>query len=579
MGSGLRSLARWWMAFSLSLMGVVLNFCSLQTADAQDSGSHSAMFGGVVRHEKNISASSFGTPFVPLDSWIYPALDRLAALGYIHVEFLGMRPWTRLECAQLVLDASDTIAGNEWERAGARSAISELKREFASEFDALASGKNQQVKLESVYTRMMGIDGQPLNDSEHFGQTLINDFGRSYQEGFSNSTGFSGYSTAGRFSFYVRGEYQHAPSGPSYSLPVRQAIAFADANPVQPAQPVAAVDQFQLLDTYIGANFKNWQITFGKQSLWWGPDAGGAMLFSDNAAPITMARVSRVAPFRLPWIFRWMGPVKTDFFFGKLDGHQFPPDPFIHGEKISFKPTPNLELGFSRTVVLGGEGRAFTFGALFNSYVSFTSSQNYSASTNPGKRTGGFDVTYRVPFLRNWLTLYADSLSTDDPSPLAAPRRSGFNPGFYMPRIPGIQKLDLRAEVVYTDPPTHVNHRGQYIYFDTFYHDLYTNDKNIIGSWVGREGQGYQAWSKYWFNSRNGIQFGYRHARVSSDFIPNGGTLNDASVQVDFLVHHDISVSNRVQYEHWNYPILAATPQTNVSVSLQVTYWPREQAK
>jgi len=44
-----------------------------------------------------------------------------------------------------------------------------------------------------------------------------------------------------------------------------------------------------------------------------------------------------------------MGPVKLDFFFGKLSGNEFPPRPLIHGEKISFKPTRNLEFGFSRT--------------------------------------------------------------------------------------------------------------------------------------------------------------------------------------------------------------------------------------
>jgi len=32
-----------------------------------------------------------------------------------------------------------------------------------------------------------------------------------------------------------------------------------------------------------------------------------------------------------------MGPVKLDFFFGKLSGNEFPPRPLIHGEKISFK--------------------------------------------------------------------------------------------------------------------------------------------------------------------------------------------------------------------------------------------------
>src|SRR5713226_749092 len=273
------------------------------------------------------------------------------------------------------------------------------------------------------------------------------------------------------------------------------------------------------------------------------------------------------------------GPGKFDVFFGQLAGNEFPPRPLIHGEKISFKPTPNLELGFSRTVEMGGVGRPLTLRALWNSYTSVTSSKNETPASDPGKRTGGFDFSYRVPFVRNWVTVYADSLADDDPSPLAAPQRAGINSGIYFPRIPGAPKLELRVEAVYTDAPTPVSFRGQYIYFDTFYHDLYTNKKNIIGSWIGREGQGLQAWSKYSFNARNSLQFGYRHAKVSSDFIPGGGTLNDASVQADFLAGRELGLSSRVQYEHWNYPILAPQPQTNISVSVQMTYWPHLHVK
>jgi len=567
-----------WTMVSLSVAWPAFGEPRQQQVETQGGGALNSI-GEIARHESNVSPASSGTVFVPLDSWVYPALERLAALGYVDVGFLGMRPWTRLECIHLLQDARDAVAGSEHDASGASETVHQLEAEFAGDTGALDAGSNHQVRLESVYSRLMGITGQPLNDSEHFGQTIINDFGRPYGEGFNNSTGFSGYATAGRFSIYVRGEYQHAPSTPAYSLPVRQEIATVDANPLQPAQPIAATNRFELLDTYVGANLNGWQITFGRQSLWWGPGEGGAMLFSDNAEPVTMARVSRITPFKLPWPLKWMGPVKTDLFFGKLSGHQFPADPFIHGEKISFKPTRNLELGFSRTVVMGGVGRAFTLGALFNSYVSFTSSQNYGASTNPGKRTGGFDFSYRVPFVRDWLTIYSDSLSDDDPSPLASPRRAGISPGVYMPRIPGVPKLDLRVEAVYTATPGGNTKGGQYIYFDTFYHDLYTNDRNIIGSWIGRDGKGYQAWSKYHFRTRDILQLDYRHAQVSGNFIPGGGTANDVGVQLDFLAGHSTSLSGRVQYEHWNYPILASQPQSNVTISLQVTYWPRERAK
>jgi len=70
--------------------------------------------------------------------------------------------------------------------------------------------------------------------------------------------------------------------------------------------------------------------------------------------------------------------------------------------------------------------------------------------------------------------------------------------------------MDLRFEAVYTNTPTRnpSNFGGQYIYWELFYHDLYTNKKNIIGNWIGRDGQGFQSWSKYWFSPRNTLNLG-----------------------------------------------------------------------
>jgi membrane-associated phospholipid phosphatase len=186
-----------------------------------------------------------GSPYVPLDSWVYPNLDRLIALGYIHSAFQDVRPLTRTECAALVQEAGESIAAEEAPRGEADKIFAELQKEFQNEASVLAGeGKEQSVQLESVYTNVTEIAGKPLNDSYHFGQTIIDNFGRPYQEGFNTYDGFSGYATTGRYVFYVRGEFQSAPSAPAYSLAARQAIANADQTPLQPAIPTPATDQF-----------------------------------------------------------------------------------------------------------------------------------------------------------------------------------------------------------------------------------------------------------------------------------------------------------------------------------------------
>jgi Capsule assembly protein Wzi len=245
----------------------------------------------------------------------------------------------------------------------------------------------------------------------------------------------------------------------------------------------------------------------------------------------------------------------------------------LDGEKISFMPTPNLELSFSRTAEFGGLGRAVTLGALLRSYFSLQSSAAYSASQNPGERNGGFDFSYRVPGLRDWLTVYADLMSRDDPNPLDAPRRASWNPGLYLAWIPYVPHLDLRMEAVNTDPPSAPARNGQFDYWEGFYDDLYTNKNNLVGDWIGREGLGFQAWSTYWFSPKNTLVFGYRHSKVDARFVPYGETLNDGSVSLSRWIQKDLQVNASLQYEKWNAPLLAPKPQTNWTSSLAIVFW------
>ena len=45
-----------------------------------------------------------GSTYVPLDSWIYQAMDRLISRGYIESAYMGLRPWTRMNCARMIAD-------------------------------------------------------------------------------------------------------------------------------------------------------------------------------------------------------------------------------------------------------------------------------------------------------------------------------------------------------------------------------------------------------------------------------------------------------------------------------------------
>jgi hypothetical protein len=537
--------------------------------------------------DKARNPNYMASPYVPLDSWIYPALQRLIAMGYMQSNMLGMRPWTRMACAQMLEDAADKLQNDEAREAG--KIYRTLASEFATEITRLDGAANVGARVDSVYTRATEISGTPLRDGFNFGQTIINDYGRPYWKGFNNITGVAADAEVGPVAFSFQGEYQHAPAMPSDPPEVLAAIGAANFTPPLPNGTPTA-NQFQLINSAVLLNIDNVQFSFGEQSEWLGPGESGSLLMSNNAAPFPTFKIDDVAPHNIPGLSKILGPFRTEFFIGQLSGQQWElctaatcqsypgypgvvgpnisPQPFIHGEKISFQPTPNLEFGMGVTAMFGGPGLPVTFGNFFRTYYIHSP----SAANNPGKRISAADFTYRIPGLRNWLTLYMDSLVVDEISPIGS-TRANVNPGIYMPQIPKVPKLEFRAEGINESRTTEFP--PGFVYSDyRRYLSGYTNDGNLLASWIGRAGRGGQGWLTYSFSPRTQLELGYRLQGVSKD-LTGGGRLVDYSATGNFMLSHELAFSGFLQYEQWNFPVLAATRQSDVTASLQLTYYPK----
>jgi hypothetical protein len=541
--------------------------------------------------DEPVSAQTEFSPYVPLDSWVYPAFDRLAGLGVINSNFAGLKPWTRAECARLLEEAEGSIdvdSGDEGSRL-----VAKLTDEFASE---LNGDYQPNIRLDSVYARVTGISGTPLTDSYHFGQTIVNDFGRPFQNGGNGLGGFSASGSSGNLGFYIRGEYEHAPSAPGFSQTVQDAIQIADFKPPAPAQAIPEFNQFRLLDTYVTLNIKGWATSFGKQSLWLGPNRD-PLLQSDNAVPMYMLRVDTTLPRQLPSIFRYLGPYRIEFWVGKMTGHHFVQtqsaegtavrigrsldhQPMVNGTKINFKPTPNFEFGVGRSGVFGGPDFPLTGGSI--RHVLFSTTNAQGRGLDPGDRRSSFDFNYRLPGMRNWLTLYEDSMVEDEISPIGYPRRSAHAPGLYLSHVPGLPHMDMRVEAAYTDLPGLIQppQGGGFFYWNVRYLDGYTNKGNIIGdATVGRQGIALRADTTYWVASDKTVQFGYRSNIASEDFL-QGGNLRDFFLHSEWSFSHHFSLTSFLQYENWNFPLLSAgKKQNDFTASFQLTYWPHWRLK
>ena len=310
---------------------------------------------GSLSSEPN-QTQQLGLVYVPLDSWVYPAFERLFSMGYADSAYLGMRPWTRTSCLRILEETYPKLQDAPKDQEAWR-----IFQALAEEFGAEAGQTKPQAKVHDVYTRNMYIKGRPINDSFHFGQTLINDYGRPYQGGFNALDGFTAWAEGYHFSLDVRGEYQHAPGRGAYPESVQQLISAVDSTPLLPAEPVPQTNVFRLINANFATSLFNHEISVGKADDWWGPTQSGSMAISNNAEPIYALRINRVVPLRIPFVSDVLGPFRYEFLFGSLKGHRYPNAPWVHAQKFSFKPTRNLEFGFSRVVIFAGEGHARSY--------------------------------------------------------------------------------------------------------------------------------------------------------------------------------------------------------------------------
>jgi hypothetical protein len=525
------------------------------------------------------SEDEIGSTNVPMDSWIYPALERLAAMGFITTQNVSIRPWTRKECLRQLREVyehliSDSGGGSLNEEA------TRLTDDVGKELAGRPDGNS--VVLESAYTRYGVIAGPALTDSTHFGQTWWNDFGRPLGRGGSVIAGFSARAAYGRFFLYDRQEVQQSPGTLTFTTSQREVIAGMDGYnslpftpPPFPSSSPAYLRQ-RPLEFYAGVAFGGNALTFGKQELYWGPTTIGPLSFSSNAEPTYNLRLLATRPHPFP-LLSHLGTYRFDLVFGKLSGHKFPARPYYNGEKLTLNFGGDLELGFTRWSVLWGVGHPMTLGSLKRNLFSADSTGTfmYNDRTDPGDRKSGFDFRLHVPGLRKLVTIYADSYADDELNPISAPRRVVWSPGIYFARLPFLTHMDFRVEMASSEELSQDEGNGTRFFFNGLYRDSNTNKGFFLGNAVGRDGRVFEARSNYWFSARSKIEAGYRQNKGSINFTTGGSTVSDAFINASYAFTPEWTAQLFTQYERFLMPAFMAGRQQNESGWLQITWNPK----
>lgn len=101
-----------------------------------------------------------------------------------------------------------------------------------------------------------------------------------------------------------------------------------------------------------GWNLIGWA---GVRPIGYGPARSGGIVLS-GGVPLPSAGVRTDRPFRLPWVFRHLGPVSLELMLGERDfSHSFE-DVGVLVTRGTVTPHPRFQLGVTRAALFGGSG-------------------------------------------------------------------------------------------------------------------------------------------------------------------------------------------------------------------------------
>src|SRR5439155_834098 len=115
-------------------------------------------------------------------------------------------------------------------------------------------------------------------------------------------------------------------------------------------------DAARLATGYAKLTVGNVELLVGRDSLAWGPGYHNGLLLTNNAAPLDQIKIGAAEPFLLPWIGKWVGPMKALIFLAQLEERRDHAYTKLSGMRLTFAPATFLELGASHTVLFDGLG-------------------------------------------------------------------------------------------------------------------------------------------------------------------------------------------------------------------------------
>ena len=236
--------------------------------------------------------------------------------------------------------------------------------------------------------------------------------------------------------------------------------------------------------SYLAGKLWNQWLIAGQIPTYWGPGHEGSLIRGDASRPVygfTMQRAEQLA-FETKWL-SWIGPWQYQAFAGQLDDYNAIPDAKLLGFRLTAQPLPYLELGASRILQWGGEGRSESFDSLWNAIKG--NDNFYDGDLDKSNQIAGFDARLN---LNHWsgvpISLYGQYVGEDEAGLLPSKK-------MYLAGVDYSSQLNNLPFQVYAEwADTRTNGDVQGISYNHYiYQDGYYQHGFPLGHAMGGDGQ------------------------------------------------------------------------------------------